>query len=77
MLDLSVVQKLHSFLEVDTAVDKMNETSTRGVKMTNIPATVLTQPVSERFLRRMASSSPTTEGNATQQTKRQHSEHGP
>ena len=56
MLDLNVVSHLHAFLDVEAAVNRINETITRGGKISNTPAMVLTQPVSERFLRRMGSS---------------------
>ena len=72
MLDLNVVHQLHSFLDVEAAVNKINETTMRGGKVTNTPAMVLTQPVSERFLRRMGSSNQTT-GNSAQ-SRRQNSE---
>jgi hypothetical protein len=58
LLNLEAVKKIRAFIDFDINVDKMNETRVKGVKTDSPANTMLTQAVSERFMKRMQSSNP-------------------
>lgn len=57
MLNFESLKKIHSFLEVDVNVKKLREGVNQKNQTGSSSSTMLTQPVSERFMKRMQTTS--------------------
>lgn len=57
MLNCDAVKLIHEFIELNRYVEKLRDTKAALKKETGAPSTILTQSVSDRFMKRMQSSS--------------------